>query len=46
MKKTIAKKTKRAKKLIAKPTVILALLRDLFAEEIESLNRKNIAMHH
>ncbi len=46
MKKSIAKKTKKAKKLIAKPTAIVAFLRDLFAEELEVLNRKNIAMHN
>jgi len=34
MKKTIAKKTKKAKKLIAKPAAIVAFLRDLFAEEL------------
>ena len=46
MKKTIAKKTKKAKKLIAKPAAIVAFLSDLFADELEVLNRKNIAMHN
>ena len=46
MKKSIAKKTRKAKKLIAKPAAIVAFLRDLFSEELEVLNRKNIAMHN
>jgi hypothetical protein len=44
MKKSVSKKARRAKKLIAKPAAVLAFLRDLFAEEIEALNRKNLAM--
>ncbi|MBS1764548.1 MAG: hypothetical protein JSS90_06240 [Bacteroidetes bacterium] len=46
MKKVTVKKTKRAKKIIAQPKAILAFLRDLFAEEIDALNRKKIAISH
>lgn len=46
MKKAIVKKSKRAKKYITQPASVLAFLRDLFADEIEALNRKKIILPH